>query len=131
MRSLARDPGEARHAVTLLLELSKEESLRERISKVQGCILLLVTITNSENTPAAANAKELLKLLANTNDNVILMANANYFKPLVQSLGEGNPKFPIFSLFIVYLKSFCCLEGIMVLAQIDPPNYSYLVAVVI
>ena len=122
MRSLARDPGEARHAVTLLLELSKEESLRDRISKVQGSILLLVTITNSENTPTAANAKELLKLLANTNDNVILMAKANYFKPVVQSLGEGNSKFPIFSLFIVYLKSFCCLEGIMVWAQIGPPN---------
>lgn len=94
VRSLARDASEARHAVSLLMELSKEELSRERISKVQGCILLLVTIMNSEAVPSAANAKEILELLANGDDNVVLMANANYFKPLVKSLNEGSLKPP-------------------------------------
>lgn len=90
VRSLARDPGEARQAVALLLELSKDENLCEKISKAQGCILLLVTMSNSQNTHAASDAKEILRLFSKSNENVKLMAEVNYFQPLVQCLDEGS-----------------------------------------
>eukprot|EP00250_Pteridium_aquilinum_P015660 c22684_g1_i1 orf=765-3782(+) len=91
VRSLARDAGEARQAVALLLELSREESLCEMISKVQGCILLLVTMASStENTIAAANAREVLKLFAKDDNNVAQMAQVNYFRPLLECLERGS-----------------------------------------
>lgn len=90
VRSLARDAGEARQAVTLLMELSKEESLCEMISKVQGCILLLVTLVNSEHTVAAMNAKYVLTSLAKDDNNIVLMAEVNYFKPLLECLEKGS-----------------------------------------
>lgn len=90
VRSLARDAGEAKQAVALLLELSKEEGLCEMISKVQGCILLLVTLANSDNTIAAMNAKDVLTSLATDDNNVVLMAEVNYFKPLLECLEKGS-----------------------------------------
>ncbi|KAI5077236.1 hypothetical protein GOP47_0007060 [Adiantum capillus-veneris] len=89
VRSLARDVKEGRQAVALLLELSEEPSICERIGKVQGCILLLVTMSNSGNKEAAEDAKRLLRNLSNNIQNVVQMAEANYFKPLVHLLLEG------------------------------------------
>lgn len=90
VRSLARDAGEARQAVTLLSELCKEESLCKMASKVQGCILLLVTIASSDNTVAATNAKDLLNLFSKEDDNVVHMAEVNYFRPLLECLDKGS-----------------------------------------
>eukprot|EP00250_Pteridium_aquilinum_P004174 c14403_g2_i1 orf=320-3346(+) len=89
VRSLARDVKEGRQAVALLLELSGEPSVCEKIGKVQGCILLLVTMSNSANQEAAEDAKQLLRNLSSNIQNVVQMAEANYFKPLVQRLLEG------------------------------------------
>ncbi|KAH7428602.1 hypothetical protein KP509_09G008100 [Ceratopteris richardii] len=89
VRSLARDVKEGRQAVSLLLELSKEPSICERIGKVQGCILLLVTMLNCGNSDASEDAKKLLQNLASNNQNVVQMAEANYFKPLVHLLLKG------------------------------------------
>lgn len=89
VRSLARDVKEGRQAVALLLELSAEPSVCEKIGKVQGCILLLVTMSNSGNQESAEDAKRLLRNLSSNIQNVVQMAEANYFKPLVQLLLEG------------------------------------------
>lgn len=90
VHSLARDMAESRQAVALLLQLSKERKLCQQMSKVQGCILLLVTITNSEIPQAAEDAQLVLENLSDNDQNVVLMAEANYFKPLVQGVKEGS-----------------------------------------
>jgi len=75
--------------VALLLELCEHDLLREYIGKVQGCILLLVTMSSSEDNQAARDATELLEKLSSSDQNVIQMAKANYFKHLLQRLSAG------------------------------------------
>lgn len=89
VHSLGRRLGEGKLAVELLLELSKYDFLREYIGKVQGCILLLVTMSSSEDNQAARDATELLEKLSYSDQNVIQMAKANYFKHLLQRLSTG------------------------------------------
>ncbi|GAU13680.1 hypothetical protein TSUD_347840, partial [Trifolium subterraneum] len=89
VHSLGRRLGERKLAVALLLELSKYDLLRKYIGKVQGCILLLVTMSSSEDSQAARDATELLEKLSCYDQNVILMAKANYFKHLLQRLSTG------------------------------------------
>ncbi|XP_068316548.1 U-box domain-containing protein 43-like [Pyrus communis] len=89
VRSLGRRVEERKLAVALLLELSKSNLIREYIGKVQGCILLLVTMSNSDDNRAARDAQELLENLSFSDENVIQMAKANYFKHLLQRLTTG------------------------------------------
>ncbi|XP_058189891.1 U-box domain-containing protein 44-like isoform X2 [Rhododendron vialii] len=88
---LGRRIEERKLAVALLLELSKSESVRDCIGKVQGCILLLVTTMSSsdEDNRAARDAGVLLENLSFSNENVIQMSKANYFKYLLQRLSSG------------------------------------------
>ncbi|XP_073315691.1 U-box domain-containing protein 44-like [Primulina huaijiensis] len=86
---LGRQIEERKLAVALLLELSKCESVRDHIGNVQGCILLLVTMLTSDDHQAATDAKNVLDNLAFSDDNVVLMANNNYFKYLLQRLSAG------------------------------------------
>ncbi|XP_008806362.1 U-box domain-containing protein 44-like isoform X2 [Phoenix dactylifera] len=92
VKSLARRVEECKLAVALLLELSKSNKVRSYIGKVQGCILLLVTTSNSDNNQAASNARELLENLSFLDDNVVQMARANYFKPLLERLHSDDVK---------------------------------------
>lgn len=89
VHSLVRRVGERKMAVALLLELSKYDRLREYIGKVQGCILSLVTMSSSDDNQAAIDATELLEKLSYTDQNVLQMAKANYFKHLLQRLSTG------------------------------------------
>lgn len=89
VRSLGRRIAERKLAVALLLELSKSEIVQDCIGKVQGCILLLVTMSSSDESQAAKDARELLENLSFSNQNVIQMAKANYFKHLLQHLSSG------------------------------------------
>ncbi|XP_058738788.1 U-box domain-containing protein 43-like isoform X1 [Vicia villosa] len=90
VHSLGRRLVEGKLAVELLLELSKYDFFREYIGKVQGCILLLVTMSSSEDNQAARDATELLEKLSYSDQNVIQMAKANYFKHLLQRLSTGT-----------------------------------------
>lgn len=90
VRSLGRRIAEGKLAVELLLELSHHETLRNCIGMVQGCILLLVTMSNSDDNQAASHAKELLDCLSFSDQNVIQMAKANYFTHLLQRLSSGS-----------------------------------------
>lgn len=76
--------------MALLLELSKYNLIRDKIGKVQGCILLLVTMSSSDDNQAARDARELLENLSFSDQNVIQMAKANYFKHLLQRLSTGS-----------------------------------------
>ncbi|KAI9093921.1 hypothetical protein K1719_026919 [Acacia pycnantha] len=89
VRTLGRRVTERKLAAALLLELSKHDRLREHIGKVQGCILLLVTISSSDDNQAGRDAAELLENLSYSDENVLLMAKANYFKHLLQRLSSG------------------------------------------
>ncbi|KAG4940124.1 hypothetical protein JHK87_043995 [Glycine soja] len=89
VRSLGRRPEERKLAVALLLELSKYDAAREHIGKVQGCILLLVTMSSGDDNQAARDATELLENLSYSAQNVIQMAKTNYFKHLLQHLSTG------------------------------------------
>lgn len=89
VKSLGRRITESKLAVELLLELSKSDVARDCIGLSQGCILLLVTMSGSDDSEASSNAKELLENLSFSNQNVIEMAKANYFKPLLQLLSAG------------------------------------------
>ncbi|KAK6260505.1 U-box domain - like 4 [Theobroma cacao] len=89
VRSLGRRIDERRLAVALLLELSKYNLLRDSIGKVQGCILLLVTMANGDDIQAARDAEEILENLSFSDQNIIQMARANYFKHLLQRLSTG------------------------------------------
>ncbi|XP_019197298.1 PREDICTED: U-box domain-containing protein 43-like [Ipomoea nil] len=89
VRSLGRRIVEGKSSVALLLELSKNESIRDRIGKVQGCVLLLVTMSRGDDIQAAKDATDLLENLSSSDGNVIMMAKANYFKYLLQRLFAG------------------------------------------
>lgn len=90
VRSLARDVGEGKEAVGLLLELSQDQRVCDQIGRVQGCILLLVTMLNCGNASAAESAKLLLQRLSYNDQNVVQMAEANHFKPLAAQLSQGS-----------------------------------------
>lgn len=102
VRSLGRRPEERKLAVALLLELSKSNSVRDCIGKVQGCILLLVTMSNSDDNQSARDAQELLVNLSFCDQNVIQMAKANYFKHLLQRLSTGS--LYMFSSYLVMIR---------------------------
>nr|GMC58187.1 U-box domain-containing protein 44-like [Ipomoea batatas] len=86
VRCLARKPEESKCALQLLLELCKSNVVRDLAGRVQGCILLLVTISNSDDTEAAEYAEKILETLSFLDQNVIQMARLNYFQPLLQHL---------------------------------------------
>ncbi|XP_076954489.1 U-box domain-containing protein 24-like [Bidens hawaiensis] len=90
VRSLGRRVSEGKLAAELLLELSRNETLKNYIGMVQGCILLLVTMSNSDDTQAATRANELLDKLSFSDQNVIQMAKANYFTHLLHRLSSGS-----------------------------------------
>ncbi|KAI3743989.1 hypothetical protein L1987_57061 [Smallanthus sonchifolius] len=90
VRSLGRRISEGKLAAELLLELSRNETLKNCIGMVQGCILLLVTMSNSDDTQAATRAHELLDQLSFSDQNVIQMAKANYFTHLLHRLSSGS-----------------------------------------
>ena len=57
--SLARNIEESKLALHLLRVLSENDMARNIIGKSQGCILLLVTISGSDDVQAASDAKQL------------------------------------------------------------------------
>ncbi|XVF22323.1 hypothetical protein REPUB_Repub12eG0163200 [Reevesia pubescens] len=89
VRSLGRRIEERRLAVALLLELSKYNVLPDSIGKVQGCIFLLVTMASGDDNQAARDAEKILENLSFSDQNIIQMAKANYFKHLLQRLSTG------------------------------------------
>lgn len=87
--SLARKVEESKLALQLLLELSRTDVVRNTIGSIQGCILLLVTLSGSDDVQAAEDAGELLQNLSFLHQNVIQMAKANYCRPLLHLLSSG------------------------------------------
>ncbi|KAF9602291.1 hypothetical protein IFM89_026408 [Coptis chinensis] len=87
VRALGRREGKL--AVALLLELSKNAAICERIGKPLDCIYFLVVMSSNDDVEASRDANELLENLALLDQNIAQMAKANYFKPLLQRLSSG------------------------------------------
>lgn len=104
VRSLARQIGEGKLALQLLLELSRSNVVRDSIGSVHGCILLLVTMLSGDEIQATKDAQELLENLSFLHQNVIQMAKANYFKPLLHLLSSGMLESQDVRSFGVWLK---------------------------
>ncbi|KAF9590386.1 hypothetical protein IFM89_034096 [Coptis chinensis] len=77
---------EGKLAVALLLELSKNAAICERVGKLLDCIYFLVVMSSNDDVEASRDANELLENLALLDQNIAQMAKANYFKPLLQCL---------------------------------------------
>lgn len=90
VRSLTRDVDESRAAVGLLSELDVIQKVRQRIGRVQGCIVMLVSLFHGEDPRASRDAGKMLFSLSSNTQNALLMAEAGYFVPLVQYLKEGS-----------------------------------------
>lgn len=89
VKSLTRDDDERREAVGLLSSLSDIAAVRRRIGRIQGCIVMLVSIFNGEDEVASGDAGSLLNSLSSNSQYVLNMAEAGYFKPLVHYLKQG------------------------------------------
>ncbi|KAK4406329.1 U-box domain-containing protein 43 [Sesamum angolense] len=90
VKSLTRDEEEQREAVGLLLNLSDDAVVRRRMGRVQGCIVMLVAISNGDDPDASHDARMLLNVMSGNTQHVLHMAEAGYFKPLVKYLKEGS-----------------------------------------
>ncbi|RZC83007.1 hypothetical protein C5167_045793 [Papaver somniferum] len=90
VKSLARNVEESREAVGLLLHLSEIVEVRRRIGRIKGCIIMLVALLNGENELASCDAGKLLNALSSNTQDVLHMAEAGYFRPLVHHLKEGS-----------------------------------------
>ncbi|KMZ57738.1 U-box domain-containing protein 44 [Zostera marina] len=85
---------ERQEAVMLLCELSKIESLSEKIGAIDGAILLLVGMASSkaEDTQTIEKAELTLSNLERFEANVLQMAKNGRLKPLLRLLLEGSPE---------------------------------------
>ncbi|XP_010266222.1 PREDICTED: U-box domain-containing protein 44-like [Nelumbo nucifera] len=85
---------EREEAVSLLYELSKSETLCEKIGAVNGAILILVGMSssNSENILIVEKAEKTLDNLGKCENNVRQMAENGRLQPLLALLLEGSPE---------------------------------------
>ncbi|XP_077220749.1 U-box domain-containing protein 44-like [Tasmannia lanceolata] len=85
---------EREEAVYLLYELSKCESLCEKIGEVNGAILILVGMTSSksENISTVEKADKTLENMEKCEKNVRQMAENGRLQPLLALLLEGSPE---------------------------------------
>uniref|UniRef100_A0A7N0VAX5 ARM repeat superfamily protein n=1 Tax=Kalanchoe fedtschenkoi TaxID=63787 RepID=A0A7N0VAX5_KALFE len=90
VKSLGREAGEGREAAGLLLALSDSPAARRRIGRVQGCVIILVSMLNGDDHAASCYSSSLLDALSGDTQNALHMAEAGHFKPLVQHLRDGS-----------------------------------------
>ncbi|KAF7829470.1 U-box domain-containing protein 44 [Senna tora] len=85
---------EREEAVSLLYELSKSETLCEKIGSINGAILILVGMTSSksEDILTVEKADKTLENLEKCENNVRQMAENGRLQPLLTQLLEGPPE---------------------------------------
>lgn len=76
-------------AIAVLLELSKKETLREKIGETKDCIPLLVSLLHNNNPDVSQKAKSTLHNLSCNTSFVIKMAEAGHFQPFVARFNQG------------------------------------------
>ncbi|KAL8130690.1 hypothetical protein V2J09_019845 [Rumex salicifolius] len=91
LTSHGQQPREKEEAVSLLYELSKSETLCDKIGSINGAILILVGMTSSksENPVTVEKADKTLDNLSKSENNVRQMAENGRLQPLLELLLEG------------------------------------------
>uniref|UniRef100_A0A0D6R3I9 RING-type E3 ubiquitin transferase n=1 Tax=Araucaria cunninghamii TaxID=56994 RepID=A0A0D6R3I9_ARACU len=95
VRCLARDARISQAAVELLSELllngsERNASVYRKISQERSAILLLVTLRNGTGRESAEKAEEILQELRDNDNNIVQMAAANWYGPLIDCLHKGS-----------------------------------------
>ncbi|GAV82584.1 U-box domain-containing protein [Cephalotus follicularis] len=70
-------------ALAILLELSKRETLGEKIGNTKDCIPLLVSLLSNDNNEIAQKALNVLQNLSSNTHFAVKMAEAGHFQPFV------------------------------------------------
>ncbi|XP_028759500.1 U-box domain-containing protein 44 isoform X2 [Neltuma alba] len=103
VKSLSREAEERREAVGLLLDLSSLPSVKRRIGRIQGCIVMLVSILNGDDPVASHDSAKLLNALSGSDMTKILMATALSRLELTDhskfTLGEDGVIEPLVKMF--------------------------------
>ncbi|KAH7516827.1 hypothetical protein FEM48_Zijuj10G0176200 [Ziziphus jujuba var. spinosa] len=81
--------GEESDAISVLLELSKKEILREKIGNAKDCIQLLVSLLQKNNPDVSEKAQHVLQNLSSNTHFVVKMAEAGHFQPFVSRFNQG------------------------------------------
>lgn len=94
VRCLARDAKISNAAVELLFELlhngpEHNVSIYRQLSQEKSAILLLVTLLNGTVEGSAEKARAILQQLCDNDDNIVQMAAANWYEPLIGRLDRG------------------------------------------
>ncbi|KAJ9180489.1 hypothetical protein P3X46_008721 [Hevea brasiliensis] len=76
-------------AIAVLLELSNNETLREKIGSTNDCIPLLVSLLDNSNSDISQKAKKMLDNFSSNTSFVVKMAEAGYFQPFVARFNQG------------------------------------------
>ncbi|XP_041992482.1 U-box domain-containing protein 44-like isoform X2 [Salvia splendens] len=94
VKSLARDAEEQKEAVGLLLCLCDDDAgIIRRIGRIQGCIVMLVAISNLDDEEEASHhSRMLLNIMSTNTQHALHMAEAGYFKPLITYLKQEMSK---------------------------------------
>lgn len=95
VRCLARDAKISNAAVELLFELlhngpEHNVSIYRQLSQEKSAILLLVTLLNGTVEGSAEKARAILQQLCDNDDNIVQMAAANWYEPLIDRLYRGS-----------------------------------------
>ncbi|KAJ6393263.1 hypothetical protein OIU77_022688 [Salix suchowensis] len=76
-------------AIAVLLELSRKETLRDRIGETEDLIPLLVSLLHNDNPDVSQKAQGTLQNLSSNTSFVIEMAEAGHFQPFVAHFNQG------------------------------------------
>uniref|UniRef100_A0A2N9FB18 U-box domain-containing protein n=1 Tax=Fagus sylvatica TaxID=28930 RepID=A0A2N9FB18_FAGSY len=76
-------------AIEILLELSKSETIAEKIGSTKDCIPLLVSLLSNNNPDVSQNAYKVLQNLSSNTHFVVKMAEAGHFQPFVARFNQG------------------------------------------
>lgn len=68
----------------------RNDSVYSKLTQTKGSILLLVTLLHGKDAEATSLAKEILEQLCDEDQNIIEMAKANWFTPLIDHLSHGS-----------------------------------------
>ncbi|XP_022764127.1 U-box domain-containing protein 44-like [Durio zibethinus] len=76
--------------IAILLELSKTETLIEKIGNTKDCIPLLVSLLSNPNPDISWKAQNVLQNLSSNIHFVVKMAEAGYFQSFVTQFNQGH-----------------------------------------
>lgn len=112
--------GEDSNAISVLLELSNKEILREKIGNAKDCIPLLVSLLQKNNPDVSEKARMVLENLSSNTHFVVKMAEAGHFQPFVVRFNQGKQYSYIY--IYIYLLIYAYMQTYILLYYIIIPR---------